>query len=320
MSESRTNTQETSISGTAATCERDASHVSNQARSLLEGPLRHVRGASLAAMLVPLAMAGTSPAEASAIDPCRTSRVDAEVTAGAGDGSQYLYEFTVFNTSPSDASGACGINNNVIVDWELPLFSPGDIVAGSLTSPNEWWRAEVIPPGQSTFPSGYYKNPDGPYGNYEWDYAPGVDPLLDPGQGGDPNLYGPTPGMFINPPLIVHWYTCDGDWVQDPDCEVILASSPVSPIAAGQNLGGFSFLSDYAPQNAPYLTSWFQEPPTSGDPPSPGGTFGIPGSPEFFAAQGQSDPTPVPEPAALALLGAGAAMLGIRRRRRGLRR
>jgi hypothetical protein len=136
--------------------------------------------------------------------------------------------------------------------------------------------------------TGFYNNPNGLYGHYQWDYNAANDPLL----GGNPNLYGPNPGVFNNPFLIIHWVTT-----------LDTNNNPTDPIGAGQSRSGFSFLSDYDSLPAPYQASWFFATPTTGDPPIPGQAFGTPNSPARQAAQA------VPEPGTLVLLGIGALLL-----------
>lgn len=199
------------------------------------------------------------------------SRVDATVT-DQGDGT-FLYEFTVHNTTPNANCEVC----DLIVNWELPIFAITDLVdLTSVTSP-EGWEFEIIElavnPNASTT---YYNNPNGPYGQYRWNWDPANDPTLDPTQGGDPAAYGPNPDVFVNPPILIHWFTTD-----------VLAASPANPIFVGGSLNGFSFRSAFSQAPAPYQASWFQLPPTTGDPPIPNQPFffGTPNSPERQAAQ-----------------------------------
>jgi len=289
-----------------------------QSRGLLSGPLKHVQGAALAAALAPLAAFAPSAADAGAAAP-RTSRVDGTVTQ---QGSQFLYEFEVFNTT-----GYGGGGQELIVDWELPFFSLSDFDLNSVTSPVGWRHEIIANPTDANTQTRYYNNDggeggsEGPYGQYAWDYDFANDPLLDPNQGGDPNLYGPNPGVFNAPPFIIHWYTWDADLecfnqnfqlTQDEIdagfCQV--ATSPVNPIGEGQSLDGFSFVSDFSSRNAPYLASWFREPPTQGDPPIGNQIFGLPDSPARQLAQG------VPEPAVLGLFGMGLIGVTLTRLRR----
>ncbi len=250
-----------------------AFELTQKTRQLLRGPLKHVRKAALATALVPLgAVALPDAAYAQLIQ--NTSRVDATVTSV---GSNFLYEFTVRNTSGgfevlTDDFVAASIGLPVIIDWELPLFDLDDV--SSIQSPFGWDYEIVEPP---------YETDLGPI----WSsYDAGTDPLLDPLQGGDPDLYGPNPEVFENPPYVLHWFA---DFSQ---------SGGAGAIFPGGFLSGFSFESEFTSRNAPYLASWSEFPPAGGDPPIPGGlfAFGTPNSPARQAAQG------IPEPSSLVLL------------------
>jgi hypothetical protein len=210
--------------------------------------------------------------------PPYSSRVDAAITLQPS--GQFLYSFTVVNTSGFSAAQT-GFFTPVIMDWELPFFSLSDFDTSSITSP-AGWGYEIVTP--------YNADPS------FWNYNAATDPLLDPNQGGDPNLYGPNPEVFNEPPYILHWVT------DDPSQYGIFP---------GNSLSGFSFLSSYGPFNAPYLASWVDLPPRGGDPPTPEeNAFSTPLSPARFAAQR------FPEPGTLLLIGAGAAGLLLLRRRR----
>jgi hypothetical protein len=89
------------------------------------------------------------------------------------------------------------------------------------------------------------------------------------------------------------------------------AASPAAAIFAGDSLDGFSFVSNYSARSAPYLASWFFEPPTQGDPPIGDSGFASPLSPARQLAQGE-----VPEPEAMALFGLGVLGLTLARLRR----
>ena len=219
-----------------------------------------------------------------------SSRVDAQVTPQNGT---FLYEFTVVNTTPNGEIGG----DFVIVNWELPIFAAADIIDGSVQSP-DGWQFEIIDPNATT---AVYNNQSGPYGEYRWDYQAATDPALDI----DPDLYGPNPEVFDDPPLIVHWYTTP---VEDE------ITFPENPIFAGNSLSGFQFESDFGPLNGPYQSSWFFIPPVTGDPPLPGQGLATPNSPARQAAQGVQ---PIPEPASVAIWLAmitGAVCLYSRRR------
>lgn len=215
-----------------------------------------------------LVMAIASPGLTSTIGPFYSSRVDATVTL---EGSQYRYSFEVFNTTVGAAQFQ-GIP--VIMDWELPLFSLDDIIPSSITSPEGWRHELVAHPMPPSF----------------WNYRADEDPLLDPGQGGDPNLYGPNPHVFENPPYVLHWFT------EEPEQYGIYPE---------ESLSGFGFLSNYLPFNAPYLASWVDLPPRGGDPPIPGNAFGTPLSPARLGAQQFL----IPEPSSAALLVLGTVLL-----------
>jgi hypothetical protein len=242
-------------------------------RRLLRGPLKHARKAALATALVPLgAVAVPDTATAGVPSFGNTSRVDATVTP---DNGRFRYEFTVHNTSSGIGKGT-----PVIVDWELPLFSLTDIDIGSIEDPFGWSFEILTPPYAST------QN-----GTVWTAYDPATDPLLDPNQGGDPNLYGPNPQVFDNPPYVLHWYE-DG------------SASGGAGIFPQQFLSGFAFVSDYSSRNAPYMASWNFFPPAGGDPPIPNQGFGSPDSPARQAAQG------IPEPASVVLfVMAGVSLL-----------
>jgi len=213
--------------------------------------------------------------------PGYSSRVDATITPS---GAQFMYAFEVFNTSGGggEVGTAQFFGTPVIMDWELPLFSLSDLDVNSIVSPLGW-QHEIVSP--HTAPPSF------------WNYVAADDPLLDPGQGGDPNLYGPNPHVFENPPFVLHWFT------DDPETYGIFP---------GNSLGGFGFLSDFSPLNAPYLASWVDLPPRGGDPPIPGSAFGTPNSPARQIAQ-------QPEPSTILLAAMCGLGLMVMRRKLGLR-
>lgn len=217
------------------------------------------------------------------VGPDYSSRVDATVTPTNG---LFNYQFEVFNTTPALFQASIGFSQvtvPVIMDWELPLFSLDDLDVNSITSPTGWQYEIVAHPNAPSF----------------WNYSAANDPLLDPNQGGDPNLYGPNPEVFENPPYVLHWFT------DDPESYGIFPQG---------SLGGFGFLSQYSPFNAPYLASWVDLPPRGGDPPVPGQAFGTPLSPARFTAQR------FPEPSTISLIAVGSGLLWLAHRRRVRRR
>ncbi len=170
------------------------------------------------------------------------------------DGQAYKYEFTVYNTTEIEEETAV---TPVIVDWELPLFSHFDIDDNSIVSP-EGWTYEIIS---------------------SWSYQTANDPVL----AATPDIYGPNPQVFETAPVIVHWFAITDD-----------ETGPTQAIYPGGALSGFGFVSVYASQNAPYLTSWLDLPPITGDPPTPGHSFGTPMSPARQQAQYGSGSVPEP--------------------------
>ncbi|MDJ0632988.1 MAG: PEP-CTERM sorting domain-containing protein [Xenococcaceae cyanobacterium MO_188.B29] len=260
-------------------------------------------GAGFACLVtVGLLLAGVKPAQAQ----FRSSRVDSNVT-DQGNG-EFLYEFEVFNTS--GFGYGYGEGDEIIVDWELPIFSLDDLDVDSITSPQDWTFEIVERDGTIAYSpdtsligtdSLFFNNPAGPYGQYEWDYIAADDPLLI----AEPDLYGPNPEVFETPPFIIHWYTLSAD-----DEEI--GFFPINPIFAQDSLDGFGFESEFTSINAPYLSSWFFLPPVGGDPPIPGGAgFGTPNSPA--RQQAQSITTPVPEPGSvLGLLVVGTGIVASR--------
>lgn len=125
---------------------------------------------ALVLTLVPL----LSPAAdaATVVAPPYSSRVDGTVIFSAG---QYTYNFQVFNTTATPATGP------LIVDWELPFFSLNDLQLASIQSPTGW-TYDIL---------------------NSWSYDTGNDPVL----AGNPGIYGPDPEKFETAPYILHWYT-----------------------------------------------------------------------------------------------------------------
>lgn len=277
--------------------------------ALVDSLKNKIGTAALAGLLVPLGVAGTaSDADAGVQEPpppifetIQRSHVESTVTPQQG--GDFLYEFTVFNTS------TLGYDEGfpVIVDWELPLFSPNGIT--NIQSPENWafeiitFDGEIVQTSNPNFgvgdQSGFYNNDDGPYGEYVWDWTADDDPVFnDPIANPDGLLYGPDPDQFEAPNFILHWYTLDGGEG--------FPLNPILPFGPPFNqLSGFSFLAADSAVNAPYQASWFREPQTIGDPPTPqGAAIGVPNNAQ------------VSEPGILALFATGLlGLLGLRRRR-----
>jgi hypothetical protein len=264
---------------------------------------------SLAAALVPLGTLGMpNRAEAVAALP-----YSSHVEGSASDigGGVFDYQFTVYNDTLIGGEGSGGFGGDyMIVDWELPIFDL-DAVSNVL-SPVDWWYEIVTPAGVIAQTSNandsegalsrYFNTAGGPYDLYGWTWTKEADPVWQ----ADNAVYGPNPDAFLTPTYILHWYTGDSDLEGGP------AASPLNPIDEGDSLGGFSFKSLYGSANAPYMASWYQEPPTIGDPPSPTNP------PQFFP-NSPNAPSFVPAPAALPgalLVMAGMAGFAVLRRRR----
>lgn len=158
-----------------------------------------------------------------------------------------------------------------IRDWELPYFADAGI--RDITSPAGYggWFYEIATVGVPNEATGWG-------GTAAWQIA------------GDPWYQGPN-SPFTTVTQVLHWYTLE----------------PIDMIDPLGSLGGFSFVADYGPTNAPYQASWVDLAVLTGDPAFPGG---VPNSPTL---QGN----PVPEPGTLAMLGLGLA--GLLARRKGKR-
>ncbi len=284
----------------------------------LADSLRKKLGAvALAGALVPLAVAGSST-EADAGTPppdLRSSHVEGFVSP---EGPEFRYSFEVFNTTPfpsgSGSGGGSGFGENIIVDWELPLFSLRGIDIESITSP-EFWSFEIIRPdgrivvgdrdddedGFSDIYGGGIFGDEGPYGEYFWDWEAINDPVF----AQNPDVYGPNPDQFEDPNLILHWYAEEfffGIFEQES------LGEPFDPELGFPHT--FSFLAEDGATNVPYEASWFFQEQTIGDPPSPQGQGGIPiGIPN----------NRVPEPGMIALFATGLlGLFGLRRRRKSI--
>lgn len=206
-----------------------------------------------------------------------SDRVHATIVPTATD---FNYSFELFNLTVGE--GVFDITNL----W-FPLFDESDVF--EVRSP-QGWAYEIIAPDAET---AYYNHESAFYGFYRWDYSPANDPTLVT----DPDAY-PVPEVFIDPPLIIHWYA-----VPNTD------GTPLRPVHKGNSLTGFGFRSEYGGTAAPYMAGWDHLDPTIGDPPLPGTRLNIvlPNSPAYQAA--------IPEPATVFafLAASGAAIL--RRRR-----
>ncbi len=293
----------------------------SKGRAVIEGLKRHGKVAAAVTALVPLGSIAVDGANAQSV---RSSYV--EGTATEIGPNEYRYEFTLYNTSIGSGGG-----NDLVVNWELPLFDADEDTIRDIRSPeggfsptsaeeeltpatavveSDWFyeivvfgTGEIVRTDNPLFAagetSGYYGNASGPYGDYEWDWTKENDPVWQ----ADNDVYGPNPDAWLTPNYILHWYTKD-----IPD------ASPADPIRPGDFRTGYSFVSNYGAGNTPYQASWFFQPMTIGDPPSPTSPpdTSIPLSPNNPLTNGV-----VPEPltAAMSML-AGAALLGYATRRR----
>ena len=262
-------------------CKQGLSDLKGKTKKILNGALKHTAAATLAASLVPLGAVGVNQAEA-----MPASHVDSVITENAG---VFTYNYTVFNDSTDPYGGEGEGGEFLLVDWELPFFENPANVIFNIQSP-DGWEFEILEGVDDS--SEYYNNPNGFYGDYQWDYDPNNDPFA--------ANYDQPAESYVDPPFILHWYTVDV-----PD------SSPDNPIFPLESLDGFSFDTLVSEDvNVPYLASFFFEPPIQGDPPSPGGSgFGVPRT----VPQVQ---TGVPEPltSSFSIL-AAAGMLSYLRRR-----
>jgi hypothetical protein len=250
-----------------------------------------LRGLGRAVLLAGFVLSGLAISAGSArADPF--SAAGAYVVPSTDFPGNYDYGYSIINTSTPHAAGF----DQVIVDWELPIFALDDVL---IVFDPPGWRHEFVTPRQSTL---YYNNPSGPYGHYRWSYDPAFDPFI--AMVGLTAAYGPNPNVFIDPPYIIHWYTCALE--ADPSCP-----DGGNPIREGDSLSGFRLVSFWPERNAPYQASFAYLPPATGDPPIPGRLgFISPNSPARQAAQNAG----VPEPSALILMGLGGAGFLIRRR------
>lgn len=241
-----------------------------KSKALLESTLRNAGKAALAAALVPLAVASSTPAKAEL-----NSRVTAKVTQVEG---QYKYEFTVINTSIPGASGGIEVETSGaasgfgperpwIVNWQLPLFNAEDI--SNIKAP-AGWAFEIVAPAEE---AEYYNNPESPYGKSSWAWSATSDPVLNSDDPENANAYGTNPGVYAKPPLIINWYS-----VVEPGDDGNMA--PASPIGALDALKGFEFTSKYPAVGSPYVPRFFMQ----GENPSAPGKAVVPASPSYEKA------------------------------------
>ena len=313
---------------------------------------RKIRAAALASALVPLASVMAANDAEAGMPPTlfgpRSSFVSGSVDPAVGGG--FDYSFILHNTTPTcldTGPGACdpeifGGEEPLIVDWELPLFSLNGIDLDSITAPDGWDYEIITPTGEVVAPVGaweggspgdhsfYYGTTEGPYGFYEWEFdasaSPG-DPGFDPVLGADEDVYGDTPEVFEDPPILLHFFACadpgaaltGGPGAAEVGAPGAGCGAPVPPfffafpgdevVEVGESLVGFGFHADVEGTNAPYQASWFFEPATLGDPPIPDGGSG--------PTSGFTPNNAIPEPGTLAVFGTGLlALFGLRRRRK----
>jgi len=207
----------------------------------------------LALLLVLLAAAGGY----AQWDITRTSDVSS-IVIDNGDGT-WTYDFTVINTSPAPQFvGDTGQEIDVwplIVDYELPLDSPDVLL--EVYSPGGW--------------------------NYEFFSAEEYESIY-----GEANPFGSA--------WIIHWETVEVleaaasfDMITE-SIAIVSEYKPIAPIGYNAAFGrdyyedrtnGFTFVSNRAPINGPYSTSWSDFFRNIGDPPLPGGQVSGGGTPEY---------------------------------------
>ncbi len=211
----------------------------------------------------------------------QASHVEDSVT---GSGSNWHYDFTVFNDSTTDGYGG---DIPIVIDWELPYFD--DMGIANILSPNGWeYSIETI--GVANTATG-------------WD---GVAAWQDPG---DPMYVDGSP--YNDATQVLHWYCANptnfGGEIQGVECMDSLEQIGFG-IMPGDSLGGFGFDAAFGPTGAPYQASWFFLPVQTGDPAFPLAS-GV-GSPKALGIT-------VPEPASVTLLAMGLlGLAGIGRLRR----
>ncbi len=269
---------------------------------VLKGVLSNTRMAAAAAMLVPLGSIGAGDVQAMS-----ASHIDANAPVQNTPGV-YSYTFTVYNDSVSYGYGEAFLSDNIeeiadppgpgihLVDWELPLFEPitdlNNTFVRNIGLPENWDVELVeydVEEMDSTTAEAYE------YYNWENSYDPNEDPFHGVNYDGND---------FLTPTKILHFFSTFDEF-----------GNPHNPILEGDPNGlVFTFDSDYAGTNSPYIASFFFVPPAIGDPPSPlAGAPLTPNHPNFVAPP--VDGVPEPATAGLAAMGILATLTGLKRRR-----
>jgi hypothetical protein len=161
----------------------------------------------------------------------RTSEVSTVITM---DGANFVYNYTVINTSPGDQDVFDPQTEQslfvwpTIVDFEIPIDSPAVVL--SILSP-EHWSSEILSAS-----------------DYETRF-------------GEPNSFGAA--------FIVHWFT-DEPFPIVPTGYF----DRFETLFYENSTDGFLLTSPLGPVNGPYLASWEDDFRQIADPPLPGGTVG----------------------------------------------
>lgn len=247
-----------------------------RSQAILQARVRNIRKVALAAAIVPLAVAaaagGSAAADASA-KSAQNHRVKYTVTKVADQ--KFKYEFTLINASLPGASGGAQGTTDIapseegparpwIVDWQLPIFDAADV--SEIKAP-KGWAFEIIKPTAET-PT--YNSPASPWGKHPWVWSATEDPLLK--KEDQANLYGPNPGVFAKPPLVVHWYSVNSAAEGKP--------MPANPLGSLEMMKGFEFVSKYAETAAPFLPVYYNQQDVA----SLAGKAATPNSPSFQKA------------------------------------
>ena len=265
------------------------SHVLEDLKSktkvIVKRAVKGAAAATFAASLVPLGSVG--PVGADEAKAVNATHIDSTVVFNNVT-NKWDYTFQVFNDS--DGINEYGVN------WELPLFNTtnfNDSIISDVILPDDW-SVELLVGSTSQSAA------TTAYGGYDWDS--GYDSTTDPF-----SINGDYDGsLFEDPDFVIHFFS-DFEVIEDE----VLIFEPINPIDPFGTSHTFGFSSDYGPTNAPYLMSFFNQPPRSGDPPTP--SFGVnsPGAPTF-----QVGGVPEPITGTLAAI-SGFALVGYTRRRRG---